>query len=62
MVPLLVQAGHTVIGLDSDLLEQCTFHPGIFDVPQLRVDLQSAYIRSLGGQFVVPIPDVKVYA
>lgn len=25
MVPMLVQAGHTIVGLDSDLFEQCTF-------------------------------------
>jgi hypothetical protein len=32
MVPLLVQAGHAVVGLDSDLFEHCTFCPGTFDV------------------------------
>jgi nucleoside-diphosphate-sugar epimerase len=49
MVPMLVQAGHTVVGLDSDLFEQCTFHPGIFDVPQLRVDLRDVQARDLEG-------------
>jgi hypothetical protein len=32
MVPLLVQAGHADVGLDSDLFEHCTFCPGTFDV------------------------------
>ena len=49
MVPMLVQAGHTIVGLDSDLFEQCTFHPGIFDVPQLRVDLRDVQARDLEG-------------
>jgi len=46
---MLVQAGHTVVGLDSDLFEQCTFRPGIFDVPQLRVDLRDVQARDLEG-------------
>ena len=49
MVPMLVQAGHTVVGLDSDLFEQCTFHPGMFDVPSLRVDLRDVQARDLDG-------------
>jgi nucleoside-diphosphate-sugar epimerase len=49
MVPMLVQAGHTVVGLDSDLFEQCTFQPGMFDVPSLRVDLRDVQIRDLDG-------------
>ena len=49
MVPMLVQAGHTVVGLDSDLFQQCTFRPGIFDVPELRVDLRDVQGRALAG-------------
>ena len=49
MVPMLVQAGHIVVGLDSDLFEQCTFQPGMFDVPSLRVDLRDVQIRDLDG-------------
>lgn len=49
MVPMLVQAGHTVVGLDSDLFQQCTFRPGIFDVPELRVDLRDVQGRALEG-------------
>ena len=47
MVPMLVQAGHTVVGLDSDLFQQCTFRHGIFDVPELRVDLRDVQPRDL---------------
>jgi nucleoside-diphosphate-sugar epimerase len=46
---MLVQAGHTVVGLDSDLFEQCTFRPGMFDVPDLRVDLRDVQARDLEG-------------
>ena len=47
MVPMLVQAGHTVVGLDTDLFQQCTFREGIFDVPELRVDLRDVQPRDL---------------
>ena len=40
MVPMLLQEGHAVVGLDSDLFEQCAFNQGIVDVPELRVDLR----------------------
>jgi nucleoside-diphosphate-sugar epimerase len=49
MVPMLLQAGHGVVGLDSDLFEQCTFCPGILDVPELRVDLRDAQASNLEG-------------
>ena len=49
MVPMLFQAGHTVVGLDSDLFQQCTFRPGIFGVSELRVDLRDVQARDLEG-------------
>jgi nucleoside-diphosphate-sugar epimerase len=49
MVPMLLQAGHTVVGLDSDLFEQCSFCPGILDVQELRVDLRDVPAGSLEG-------------
>jgi nucleoside-diphosphate-sugar epimerase len=49
MVPMLFQAGHTVVGLDSDLFQQCTFRPGIFEVPELHVDLRDVQARDLEG-------------
>src|SRR5262247_339532 len=49
MVPMLLQAGHTVVGLDSDLFEQCTFCQGILDVPGPRVDLRDVQSRDLAG-------------
>jgi nucleoside-diphosphate-sugar epimerase len=40
MVPMLLGAGHEVVGLDSDLFRGCTFTPGNHDVPELRLDLR----------------------
>jgi nucleoside-diphosphate-sugar epimerase len=49
MVPMLLGAGHEVVGLDSDLFRQCTFRPGIHDVPDLRLDLRDAEAKDLVG-------------
>ena len=49
MVPMLLEAGHDVVGLDSDLFEQCTFCPGIHATPELRVDLRDVPSTSLQG-------------
>jgi nucleoside-diphosphate-sugar epimerase len=49
MVPMLLQAGHTVFGLDSDLFEQCTFCPGMLDVPARRLDLRDVRAADLEG-------------
>src|SRR3954465_4652073 len=40
MTPMLLKAGHEVIGLDSDLYEHCTFEQGgaIVDVPTILKD------------------------
>jgi nucleoside-diphosphate-sugar epimerase len=49
MVPILQAAGHDVVGLDSDLFEQCTFGAGVPDVPTLRKDLRDVAARDLAG-------------
>ena len=49
MVPMLVEAGHAVVGLDSDLFRECTFQAGIADVPQLRIDLRDVQASDLDG-------------
>lgn len=49
MVPMLLGAGHEVVGLDSDLFEQCTFSPGIHDIPDLRLDLRDVKPDQLEG-------------
>jgi nucleoside-diphosphate-sugar epimerase len=49
MVPMLLTAGHEVVGLDSGLFRQCTFCPGIRDVPELRLDLRDVQVEHLEG-------------
>jgi nucleoside-diphosphate-sugar epimerase len=49
MVPMLLDAGQEVVGLDSDLFQQCTFYPGIEAVPELRVDLRDVQRAHLEG-------------
>jgi nucleoside-diphosphate-sugar epimerase len=45
MVPRLLEAGHSVVGLDSDLYEQCTFIDEVPVVPNLGKDVRD--IRSV---------------
>ena len=49
MTPMLLRAGHSVMGLDSDLFRECTFSDGIRDVPEIRVDLRDVQTRHLDG-------------
>jgi nucleoside-diphosphate-sugar epimerase len=49
MVPRLLEAGHQVTGLDTYLFEECTFGPGIPDVPALRMDLRDVTSEELRG-------------
>lgn len=51
MVPLLVEAGHEVVGCDSDLYERCTYLAGgaIMPVPNLRRDVRDLAARELEG-------------
>jgi nucleoside-diphosphate-sugar epimerase len=51
LTPMLVQAGHEVVGLDSDLYERCTFlHGGeIFPVPAIRKDTRDVEMADLVG-------------
>ncbi len=49
MVPMLLGAGHDVVGLDTDLFERCTFVPGIHDIAEMRVDVRDVEVRQLKG-------------
>jgi nucleoside-diphosphate-sugar epimerase len=51
MVPMLLKAGHEVIGLDSDLYERCTFAAGgsIVPVPHVRKDVRDVAREDLDG-------------
>jgi nucleoside-diphosphate-sugar epimerase len=49
LVPMLVAEGHEVVGLDSDLYEQCTFEGALTDVPQIRKDIRDVQASDMEG-------------
>jgi nucleoside-diphosphate-sugar epimerase len=49
MAPLLADAGHEVVGLDSDLFEQCTFGQAPREFPSIRKDLRDVDASDLKG-------------
>jgi nucleoside-diphosphate-sugar epimerase len=49
MAPLLADAGHEVVGLDSDLFEQCTFGEEPREFPSIRKDLRDVEAADLKG-------------
>jgi nucleoside-diphosphate-sugar epimerase len=51
MVPMLLEAGHTVTGFDADLYERCSFELGgqIAAVPSLRKDTRDVMPSDLEG-------------
>jgi nucleoside-diphosphate-sugar epimerase len=49
MAPLLADAGHEVVGLDSDLFEQCTFGEAPREFPSIRKDLRDVEGADLKG-------------
>jgi nucleoside-diphosphate-sugar epimerase len=44
LVPILVRAGHEVVGMDSCIFENCTLGPDVEPVPTIRKDLREAEI------------------
>ncbi len=49
MVPMLLGEGHEVVGLDTNLYEQCTFGDGIFHIPALDKDIRDVQPADLEG-------------
>lgn len=49
MSPLIADAGHEVVGLDSDLFEQCTFGLPPREFPSIRKDLRDVEASDLEG-------------
>jgi nucleoside-diphosphate-sugar epimerase len=51
LVPMLIAAGHDVLGLDSDLYRQCTFgdEDGIQSIPALNKDIRDVEPPDLEG-------------
>jgi nucleoside-diphosphate-sugar epimerase len=49
MVPMLVNAGHQVFGLDSDLYRASIFRDGILDIPERTMDIRDIKGSNLEG-------------
>jgi len=49
LAPMLVGEGHEVVGLDSDLYEECTFGDGIQKIPALKKDIRDVEASDLDG-------------
>jgi len=49
LVPILVRAGHDVVGMDSCLFENCTLGPEVDPVPAIRKDIRDAELNDLKG-------------
>src|SRR4029077_16296417 len=51
LVPMLVEAGHEVVGLDSDLYSRCTYSAGgpICEVPTISKDTRDVEVEDLEG-------------
>lgn len=51
LTPMLLQRGHTVVGLDSDLFRRCTFGDpkAIADVPNIRKDVRDVEAKDVQG-------------
>src|SRR4029077_13407454 len=51
LIPMLLRAGHEVVGLDSDLYSRCTYPAGgqISDVPTVRKDVRDTVVEDFAG-------------
>ena len=49
MVPMLVDAGHEVVGVDTDLFRDCATAPPTQQVPELELDIRDAELGHLEG-------------
>jgi nucleoside-diphosphate-sugar epimerase len=49
MVPMLIQAGHSVTGLDSDWFEHSAFSPLLSNIPSRKKDLRDLEVSDLEG-------------
>lgn len=53
LVPMLLEAGHEVTGLDSDLYAACTFTGELTQLPEIQVDTRDVTIEQIRGQEAV---------
>lgn len=49
LVPILLRAGHEVVGLDSFLFEHCTFGPDVDPIETIRKDMRDVDAKDIAG-------------
>jgi nucleoside-diphosphate-sugar epimerase len=49
LVPILLEAKHDVVGLDTDFFDGCDFNGGLADVPAINKDLRTVTDTDLSG-------------
>lgn len=49
LTPILIGAGHTVYGVDSELFKRCAFTPMAQEIPSLKRDIRDVQIDDLYG-------------
>lgn len=51
LVPMLLEEGHEVVGMDSDLYQRCTYDAGgkIIDIPGIRKDIRDVELKDVEG-------------
>jgi nucleoside-diphosphate-sugar epimerase len=49
MVPMLLDKGYDVVGLDTDLYARSTFGEGIVEIPELKKDVRDVELKDLEG-------------
>lgn len=49
LVPMLLEAGHDVAGLDTDYYGDCTFTGSLADIPWIRRDIRDVTVEDMSG-------------
>jgi nucleoside-diphosphate-sugar epimerase len=49
LTPMLLAAGHEVVGMDTDLYSRCTFGDSIPEIPTIQKDIRDAEAADLAG-------------
>ena len=49
LTPMLLERGHEVVGLDSDLYRRCTFGETMPNIPEIRKDVRDVQQADLAG-------------
>lgn len=49
LTPMLLEGGHEVAGLDSNLFQRCTFGEGLSDIPTRVKDIRDVHESDMGA-------------